>query len=132
VLHVGDEPIEGAVGALAELRRLSSGVRLVTNTTSKSRRQIVEQLRGLGFEVGEREVLTPAALAVRHCRERGYRTVRLLVGEALREDLEELDEAAEDAAVDAIVLGDLGEGFDARVLNEAFRLLMDGAELVAL
>jgi len=84
VLHVGEEPIEGAVEALAELRRLSSGVRLVTNTTSKSRRQIVEQLRGLGFEVGEREVLTPAALAVRHCRERGYRKVRLLVGKAMR------------------------------------------------
>jgi HAD superfamily hydrolase (TIGR01458 family) len=132
VLHVGDEPIEGAVEALAELRRVSSGVRLVTNTTSKSRRQIVEQLRGLGFEVSEREVLTPAALAVRHCRERGYRRVRLLVGEALREDLEELEEAADKGAVDAIVLGDLGEGFNARVLNEAFRLLMDGAELVAL
>jgi len=30
------------------------------------------------------------------------------------------------------VLGDLGDGFTAEVLNDAFRLLMDGAELVAL
>jgi HAD superfamily hydrolase (TIGR01458 family) len=132
VLHVGEQPVEGAIDALAELRRLSAGVRLVTNTTSKSRGQIVDQLRRLGFSVSKEEVLTPAALAVRFCRERGYRAVKLLVAEALREDLAELVEVSGGGAVDAIVLGDLGAGFTAEVLNDAFRLLMDGAELVAL
>jgi len=132
VLHVGDEPIEGAIEALAELRRLSTGVRLVTNTTSKSRGQIVEQLGRLGFEVSRDDVLTPAALAVRYCRERGYGPVRLLVAPALLEDLEGLAELSGGGPVDAIVLGDLGAGFTAEVLNDAFRLLMDGAELVAL
>jgi HAD superfamily hydrolase (TIGR01458 family) len=132
VLHVGDEPIAGAIEALSEIRRLSAGVRLVTNTTSKSRGQIVEQLRSLGFEVSEDEVLTPAKLAVAHCRERGYRSVRLLVGEALRADLLELAEAPDERTVEAIVLGDLGDGFTASALNDAFRLLMEGAELVAL
>jgi len=124
VLYVGDEPIAGAIAALAELRRLSAGVRLVTNTTSKPRREIFEHLRALGFEVDEREVLTPAALALRHCRE--------LVAEALLEDLAGLEQAPSGQPVDAIVLGDLGDGFTGEVLNEAFRLLMDGAELVAL
>jgi HAD superfamily hydrolase (TIGR01458 family) len=132
VMHVGDEAIDGAVEALVELRELSAGLRLVTNTTSKSRGQIVEQLQRLGFDVSVNEVLTPAALAVRHCRERGYRSVRLLVGEGLREDLADLVEAPPGAAVDAVVLGDLGDGFTEEVLNGAFRLLMDGAELVAL
>jgi HAD superfamily hydrolase (TIGR01458 family) len=132
VLYVGAEPIAGAIAALAELRRLSAGIRLVTNTTSKSRREIVDHLQELGFEVASHEVLTPAALAVRHCRDRGYRSVKLLVGEALREDLAELARAANGGAVEAVVLGDLGEGFTGEVLNEAFRLLMDGAELVAL
>jgi HAD superfamily hydrolase (TIGR01458 family) len=132
VLHVGEQPIDGAIEALAELQRVSAGVRLVTNTTSKSRGQIVEQLRRLGFDVTRDEVLTPAALAVRHCRERGYRSVKLLVAEALREDLTELADVAGGGPVDAIVLGDLGAGFTAEVLNDAFRLLMDGAELVAL
>jgi ribonucleotide monophosphatase NagD (HAD superfamily) len=36
VLYVGDEPIAGAQAALAELRRASPGVRLLTNTTSRS------------------------------------------------------------------------------------------------
>ena len=132
VLYVGDAPIAGAIAALEELRGLSAGVRLVTNTTSKSRREIVEHLRLLGFDVASDEVLTPAALAVRHCREQGHESVRLLVGEALQEDLAELAGTERPGAVDAVVLGDLGEGFTADVLNEAFRLLMDGAELVAL
>lgn len=132
VLHVGEQPIDGAIEALAQLQRVSAGVRLVTNTTSKSRGQIVEQLRRLGFEVAWEEVLTPAALAVRHCRERGYRSVKLLVAEALREDLAELASVSGGGPVDAIILGDLGAGFTAEVLNDAFRLLMDGAELVAL
>ncbi len=132
VLYVGDEPIAGAVAALEELRALSAGLRLVTNTTSKSRRQIVEHLRELGFDVALEDVLTPAALAVRHCRERAYRSVRLLVGEALRDDLTELADIPGAGTVDAVILGDLGDGFTPEVLNEAFRLLIDGAELVAL
>lgn len=132
VLYVGEEPVAGAIAALAELRELSAGVRLVTNTTSKSRREIADHLQRLGFDVSLEEVLTPAALAVRHCLGREYRSVKLLVEDALREDLAGLEEATRGGSADAIVLGDLGDGFTADVLNDAFRALMDGAELVAL
>jgi len=132
VLHIGGEPVAGATAALAELRELSSDVRLVTNTTSRSRRQILDQLQGLGFDVAMQELLTPAALAVGYCQERKHRSVRLLVGKSLLEDLSELAEAQPGQPVDAIVLGDLGDGFTAEVLNGAFRALLDGAELIAL
>jgi HAD superfamily hydrolase (TIGR01458 family) len=132
VLYVGDQPIAGAVAALEQLRGLSGGLRLLTNTTSKSRRQIVEHLHELGFGVAPDEVLTPAALAVRYCRERGYSSVRLLVGEALRDDLSELSDVRSGRPVDAVILGDLGADFTPEILNEAFRLLIDGAVLVAL
>jgi phospholysine phosphohistidine inorganic pyrophosphate phosphatase len=131
VLYVGDEPIEGAREALEELRGLG-GLRLVTNTTSRSRRAVFEHLLELGFQAELDEVLTPAALAVRHCRARGHESVLLLVSEGLREDLAELDRLTADGHVDAVILGDLGDGFTPEVLNRAFRLLMDGAELVAL
>jgi HAD superfamily hydrolase (TIGR01458 family) len=132
VLYVGDEPIEGAREALAELRELGGGLRLLTNTTSRSRREVSDHLLELGFDTALEEVLTPAAMAVRHCRERGYRSVVLLVGERLRDDLAPLDSDSPEGRADAVVLGDLGDGFTADVLNRAFRLLMDGAELVAL
>ena len=59
VLYVGDEPIEGAHRALSELRELSADLRLLTNTTSRSRRTVREHLLGTGFDVSLEEVLTP-------------------------------------------------------------------------
>lgn len=133
VLYVGDDPIPGAIEALAELRELTDGIRLLTNTTSKPRRRIHEHLVELGFEVAIEEVLTPAALAVRHCREAGLESVHLMVADALREDLGDLSEVPDDAErCDAIVLGDIGEGFTPRAMNRAFRLMLGGAELIAL
>ncbi len=132
VLHVGDQPITGAVEALGELRSLSAGVRLITNTTSRPRAEIVGRLRQMGFTVAGDEVITPAATALAHCRSRGYQRARLLVPEGLREDLAGLQEAGVDEQPDAVVLGDLGDGFTNEVLNDAFRALLEGAELIAL
>jgi phospholysine phosphohistidine inorganic pyrophosphate phosphatase len=132
VLYVGDEPIAGAHEALAQLRELGAGLRLLTNTTSRSRRAVHEHLLALGFDVALDEVLTPARMAERHCRERGYESVRMLVSDSLLEDLGSLDRTDESPSVDAVILGDLGDGFTNAVLNDAFRMLMDGAELVAL
>jgi HAD superfamily hydrolase (TIGR01458 family) len=132
VLYVGDEPIAGAPEAFLELRELSAGVRLMTNTTSRSRRAVREHLLGMGFDVCVDEVLTPAAMAERHCHERQYTAVTVLVSEALREDLIALESATLESHTDAVVLGDLGDGFTPEVLNGVFRALMDGAELIAL
>ena len=132
VLYVGDQPIEGAHRAFTELRELSGGVRLLTNTTSRSRRAVHEHLIGMGFDAPLQEVLTPAAMAERHCQEREYRSVRVFVSEGLREDLAGLESATPGAHTDAVILGDLGAGFTPEALNEIFRMLMDGAELVAL
>ena len=132
VLYVGDEPIAGAHQAFAELRAMGAGVRLLTNTTSRPRRVVHEHLLALGFEVELKEILTPAAMAVRYCSEMGYRHVVVLASERLNEDLSELQRADPAERVEALILGDLGEGFTPTVLNSAFRMLMDGAELVAL
>jgi phospholysine phosphohistidine inorganic pyrophosphate phosphatase len=130
VLHVGDEPIPGALDALADLRARAIPHRLVTNTTSRPRRHIAGRLVGMGFDVADDDVLTPASLAVRHCREHAIVKVALFVTDELREDLAELEEADRD--VDAVILGDLGEGFTWEVLNRAFGLLHAGAQLIAL
>jgi len=132
VLHVGDDAIPGAAEVLDGLREGGTPFRLVTNTTSRSRRGVVERLRDIGLDVCEEDVLTPAALAVAHCRAAGHERVALLVADALREDLAGLHEPADGEPVDAVIVGDLGEGFTYDRLNGAFRRLMDGAELVAL
>jgi HAD superfamily hydrolase (TIGR01458 family) len=130
VVYLQDEPVPGAAETLARLRGSGVPLRLVTNTTMRPRAAILEQLASLGIEADPAELLTPAVLARRHCEERGHRSVSLLVVDELREDLEGLGEEGD--RVDAVVAGDLGEAWDYDALNEAFRSLMDGAELIAL
>ena len=130
VLYVEDEPVSGAVGAVAKLREEGLGLRFVTNTTSRSKRQTLERLERLGFAVEPDELVTPAALARSHCMEAGHDRVALVMNERVKEDFEGLTEA--DEKVEAVIMGDLGEAFGFEILNHAFRQVMDGAELIAL
>ena len=130
VLYVEGEPVPGAVEAVGGLRDAGFLLRFVTNTTARSRARTLEKLSDLGFEVGEAELVTPTTLALRLCRERGYERVELLMHPEVKADLPGLREAGDEA--DAVIVGDLGSEFGYDVLNRAFRLLMDGAELVAL
>jgi HAD superfamily hydrolase (TIGR01458 family) len=129
VLYVEGRPLPGAVAVVEQLRAAGLALRLVTNTTAHSRRATLEKLRRLGFAVEEDELVTPAVLALRHCRERGHRSAELLVRDELKEEFGELEESDEP---DAVIVGDLGERFDYEVLNRAFRRLLGGAELIAL
>jgi HAD superfamily hydrolase (TIGR01458 family) len=130
VLYVEDEPIAGAIEAVAALRDRGLRLRFVTNTTSRPRRDILARLERLGMPVPERELITPARLAVEHCLAAGRRRALLLMRDAVKADLAGLQEVREGA--DVVVVGDLGEDFGYRVLNQAFRELLAGAELVAL
>jgi HAD superfamily hydrolase (TIGR01458 family) len=126
-LYVGDEPVEGAREALGELKAYGITVRYVTNTTRKPRREVRDHLLSLGFEIEETEIFTPARAAAGLI---GDRRCFPLVDEALLEDLEEVT-LTEDRP-DYVLVGDLGEGFTYERLNAAFRLLVNGAELLAL
>ena len=130
VLYVEDEPVAGAHAAVERLRdRLA--LRFVTNTTAHSRARTLDKLSRLGFTVAPGELVTPAALAVRHCRERGHTRVALVMNEEVKRDFADLDEAG-DGRADAVIIGDLGSAFGYDILNRAFRQVFDGAELIAL
>lgn len=127
VLHVGGTPIPGAAEAVARLRDAGLPVRFVTNTTSKPKRKVVEQIASLGIEVSGEDVFTPAMAArARLIEER--RSPHLLIDPALAEDFAG---CPADGPV-AVVVGDAGERFTYDRLNAAFRLLADGAPFLAL
>ena len=130
VLYVEERPIDGAADAIRALRAAGLPLRFVTNTTAHSRGRTLGKLERLGFDVSEHELVTPAALAVAHCRARGQRRVALVMNEEVKQDFRELEEVGEHP--DAVIIGDLGPAFGYDVLNHAFRAVMDGAELIAL
>lgn len=136
VLYVGEEPVPGAVEAVAWLVREGVPFRFVTNTTSQPRRSVVAKLARMGIAVAEEQVLTPTVAARSWLRRHGCTRPALFVPGATAAELADLDPLPDHATegAGAVVVGDLGEGWDFATLNRAFRLLMDPAAppLVAL
>lgn len=136
-LYVGGAAVPGAPETLARLRSRGVPFRLVTNTTSRSRRTLVERLDGYGFRVAAEEIVTATLAGVELLRANGHRRVAPFVPAGALEDMAGLTLAGGTsgrprAPADAVVLGDLGDQWTYALLQEAFEQLMGGAVLVAL
>src|SRR6185437_15326439 len=60
VVYVGDTPIGGALSAVARLREAELPLRFVTNTTRRSRRQVIADLQRMGLRISDDELLNRA------------------------------------------------------------------------
>jgi HAD superfamily hydrolase (TIGR01458 family) len=133
VFHVSGEPIPGAAAAAARLRERGHRLRFVTNTTVRTRKTLVSELRALGVVLDEDELQTTSAAAVHALR---GRRVLALTMPSIVADLEGLELVGEDA--DAVLIGGADEGEEAiRVfsfmnLARAFSELQTGADLYCL
>jgi HAD superfamily hydrolase (TIGR01458 family) len=123
--------VPGGPAAIARLRAAHVPFRGLTNTTTRSRTGLAERLRGYGYDIAPEEILTPARAAVAHCQARGLHHVLPFVPAAAVPDLEGL-ELISSGQPDAVLLGDLGEGWSFAKLQAAFLAVTAGAEMVAL
>ena len=131
VLVVSWEPIPGAVDALARLRHDGVPFRLITNTTTVTRAGIAEQLGGVGFDVVAEDILTaPSATAAYVERHHPGARCYLLGVDDIAGDLEGVRLVDRDA--DVVIVGGADEAFTFGNINRAFRMVMDGAPLVAM
>jgi HAD superfamily hydrolase (TIGR01458 family) len=133
VLHVSGEPINGAAVAVRRLRDDGHRLRFVTNNTTQSRRELVDDLRSMGFELEEEELQTTAVAAARALA--GKRVLALTMP-AVLDDLGDVELVGEDA--EAVLLGGADETeetnrvFSYMNLARAFHELEAGAELYSL
>ena len=136
VIYNADEPIDGAGEAVAWVRKQEIPHLFLTNTTSKPRSAITEKLRGCGIDAREEDIWTPPAATVERLKAHPAGPVAAFVPEATLGEFAGLDLLPGDAETGAgcVVVGDLGEAWDFRTLNRAFRLLFANpeAELIAL
>lgn len=121
-----------AVEAVQGLRARGIPFRLLTNTTELSRSSVVRLLHEAGFEVGPDEILT-AVLATREYLLANHAGARCFVL-ASPESFGDLDgvRTVEEGPAEVVVVGGPGPWFTYERLNRAFRLLMEGAALVAM
>lgn len=132
VLAVSWEPIPGAVEAIAAFREGGIPFRLITNTTTHTRRGLAETLADGGFEIAPDEIVTAVTATAAHLRSHhpGAGVFVLSDGEAA-DDLEDVRLVDVDAA-DVIAIGGACDDFTYPTMNRIFRRLMDGAALVGM
>ena len=127
VLYVGDDPLPGALKAMAVIQAASIPIRLITNTTRSTAASIAAKLDRLGFNF-PREWIFPPPMAVRQYLERKQLRPHLLIHPDLGTEFDGVD----GDQPNALVMGDAGEYFNYRNLNTAFRVLQNGAEFIAM
>jgi HAD superfamily hydrolase (TIGR01458 family) len=132
VLTVSWKPIDDVPDALALVRSSGIPVRFATNTTTRTRAEVATLLGEAGMPVDASEILTAPAATAAHLRRHhpGARVFLLNTGD-LSADLVDID-IVDDGPADVVVIGGAGVEFTHQQLNEAFRLILDGAAFVAM
>ena len=128
-LYVGSQVVPGAPDAVRRLREQGLALRFATNTDSITPAALAGRLAGFGFEVSGDELVTPVAVAARVFAAAAARVlavaseqVRGLLGGCL---------AGPGEPATHVLVADPSYGATYAELDEAFRAVRAGAELVA-
>ncbi len=127
VLYVGDTPLPGAREAIERLHHARLPTRYLTNTTRSTRRAILDRLSRMGLSIPPDSLYTAPLAARRYVESHGLRPY-LLIHPNLKAEFAEFGEGP----YNAVLVGDGGEAFTYERLNSAFRLLLEGAPLLAM
>lgn len=132
VMYTGREAIPGAAEALRYLDRNGIGYRFLSNSTRRSRRSIAAFLSTLGLEIPAGQIFTPPAAAVSYMRNAGRTRCHLLTTPDAGEEFCAPGITIAGNGVDYVVVGDADTEFTYDRMTRAFRLVNDGAGILAL
>src|SRR6266571_7581305 len=140
VLHVSMQPIAGAAETLHWLDQHGYRTCFVTNTTTLARATLAQRLRNIGLPIAEQQLITAPVATANYIRQYypGKRCWVLTKGDTLADfagiELVESDAWGASGASDAdvVVIGGAEELLTYETMNHAFRMLMNGADLLAM
>jgi HAD superfamily hydrolase (TIGR01458 family) len=132
VMYTGDRVIPGALEAIGYLEGRGYLIRYLSNTTRKSRETIGKRLFRFGFRIGANEIFTPATAAIEFLRKSAHNSCHFLVTGDVSDEFEEAGYYHQDRDVDFVVIGDAGDNFTYKTMTRAFRLVREGAGIIAL
>lgn len=130
VIYNDSQIIPGSVETIQKLREKSIRFRFSTNTTMKCRNTLLKKLNGFGIQAEEHEIFSAAYAAAKYVSQLPSAKCHLMLMEDSKKEFIGME--SDDAKVDFVVAGDLGEAVNFNLLNDAFVCLMEGAKLIAL
>ena len=135
VLYESDKPIDGAADTINWFNKNNIPHLFLTNTTSKSRLELVSKLASFGIKSKKETFLTPCVAARQWLLANKLNNIALFVPETTAEEFSDFNlVAAENSIVSAVVIGDLGQQWTFSTMNRIFQTLINNpkAKLIAL
>jgi HAD superfamily hydrolase (TIGR01450 family) len=141
VLVTSWKPIPGAAGALQVLADNQIACSFLTNTTTRTRRQIAAALSDAGMKVRADEVITSAVLTAEYVRSTYPHARCFLVNSGqIAEDMPGVDVVSSSSfgpherpgTPDVVLLGGAGEEYDHITLSRVYDWMAQGVPVVAM
>lgn len=140
VLHVSMQPIAGAAETLTWVERQGYAYGFITNTTTMARATLAQRLQQIGLPISAERLITAPVATASYIRQHfpGKRCWLLTKGDTAQDfagiDLIQAPEPAtlSETAADVVVIGGAEELLTYEAMNAAFRMLMNGAALLAM
>jgi HAD superfamily hydrolase (TIGR01458 family) len=129
VVYVQERLIPGALDTLRLMREREIPHRFVTNTTSISRRMLAERLHAAGLDIPADHLFTAPLAAARHLRAQPTVRCFFYTRPEILEDFDGIEQVTENPT--HVVIGDVGERFSYMNMNDVFRMIKGGAEIIA-
>ncbi|XP_011502739.1 PREDICTED: haloacid dehalogenase-like hydrolase domain-containing protein 2 isoform X2 [Ceratosolen solmsi marchali] len=128
-LHVENTAIPGAVEAIKRLRNSHVTLKFVTNTSKESKHVLHNRLIKLGFDIKMDEIFS-SLVAAKHIIRHYKINPLLIIDNAALEEFDNLVDFT--SPFNAVVIGLAPDKLNYENLNNAFRLLLNGARLIAI
>lgn len=122
--------IDGAKDTIEYLKEKGIVFRFLTNTDSKSPRAMLKQTNSYGFNLSLDEIHTSVSASVKFMKGKSGKSFYPLVSNNILAEYEGMN-VREDKA-DYVIIGDFRDRVSYDLINKAFRLIWNGAEIIAL
>lgn len=130
VLEFQGQAYPGAPELIDFLRRKGIVIRILTNSTLKSRRHCTDKLNQRGFDIREEEVITASYATAKYLKTLNPGSCWVMLKGKGIEEFEGLHFDSDKP--EYIVVGDYREGFNFENMNKALNLLLEGSKLIVM
>lgn len=133
-LYMDGEPIAGAIETINALRKKELLVRFMTNTSTKTREILHEELTSMGFNIEPEELITAPRAACLYLRQKQQNVETLKIWPVVSESVvaEFTEFEVDEAQPNYVVIGDIADGWNLALINKIFKVMHQGAKLIAL
>jgi len=130
VLEFQDKVYAGAIELVNSLREKGIIIRILTNSTLKSRKQCADQLKEKGFNIYETEVITASYATAQYLKSLQPQSCWIMLKGKGLEEFRAFNQDGQKP--EYLVLGDMREDFNFHNMNKALQLLKNGAKFIVM